>query len=158
LSSWYSGDIYIPMVLSFLWAVGVLEIYTHGSFFPLSSWYLVSIIIFLFLFYLGLVDYFVSTTLDLFTYLFIYYFWPHCLNIFYWLGFRVITTKEYCSISSFFLLSQKSNKRLMAGTITRETKKGWPKKGQKTHSPQEPKKMERASPSHSRKLSHPWPL
>jgi hypothetical protein len=62
------------------------------------------------------------------------------------LGFRVITTKEYCSISSFFLLSQKSNKRLMAGTITRETKKGWPKKGQKTHSPQEPKKMERAIP------------
>jgi hypothetical protein len=27
----------------------------------------------------------------------------------------------------FFLLSQKSNKRLMAGTITRETKKGRPK-------------------------------
>jgi hypothetical protein len=30
----------------------------------------------------------------------------------------------------------------MAGTITRETKKGRPKKGQKMHSLQEPKKNE----------------
>jgi hypothetical protein len=38
----------------------------------------------------------------------------------------------------------------------REERKERPKKGQKTHSPQEPK--ERASPSRGRRLSHPQPL
>jgi hypothetical protein len=38
------------------------------------------------------------------------------------------------------MLKQKSNKRLMVGTIIRETKRGRPKKGLKTYNPQEPKK------------------
>jgi hypothetical protein len=58
-----------PDLLIVLLVWRYIYIYTRGSFFPLSSWYLVSII-FLFLFYLGLVDYFVSTTLD---YLFIHF-------------------------------------------------------------------------------------
>jgi hypothetical protein len=47
----------------------------------------------------------------------------------------------------------------MIGTIT-GNKKARPKKGQKTNSRQEPKKMEKANPSHGRKLklSHPWSL
>jgi hypothetical protein len=38
------------------------------------------------------------------------------------------------------ILKEKSNKRLMVKTITGETKRGRPKKGQKTYNPQEPKK------------------
>jgi hypothetical protein len=54
--------------------------------------------------------------------------------------------------------NKQSNKRSMARTLTGETKRGRPKKGQKTTSPQEAKKGERASPSCGRKLSHLWPL
>jgi hypothetical protein len=42
------------------------------------------------------------------------------------------------------ILKQKSNKRSMAITITREIKKGRPKKGQKTYNPQEPKKKRKS--------------
>jgi hypothetical protein len=37
-------------------------------------------------------------------------------------------------------------------------KKGRPKKGQKMYSLQEPKKRERVSVSHGKKLFHPWLL
>jgi hypothetical protein len=39
-----------------------------------------------------------------------------------------------------------------------QDKKGMLKKGQKKHSLHEPKKRERNSLSHGRKLFHPWPL
>ncbi len=56
-------------------------------------------------------------------------------------------------------LSQISNKRLMVRTIKGRQKGKAKMKGQKMHSLLEPKKKkERTSPSHGRKLSHPWPL
>jgi hypothetical protein len=45
----------------------------------------------------------------------------------------------------------------MVGTITRKTKKK-AKERPKNKQLVEIRKRERASPSHGRKLSHPWPL
>jgi len=54
--------------------------------------------------------------------------------------------------------SQKSNKIMMARTITREKKKGGPEKGQKINNLQKPKKKKKVNPSHGSKLFHPQPL
>jgi len=45
----------------------------------------------------------------------------------------------------------------MVGTITRKMKKK-AKERPKDKQPVETKKWEKASPSHGRKLSHPWPF
>jgi len=52
---------------------------------------------------------------------------------------------------------QKSNKKSMVGTITKETKREGQGKAKRCIACQN-QKSEKASPSCSRKLSHPWPL
>jgi hypothetical protein len=55
--------------------------------------------------------------------------------------------------SQQFFSTQKTNERMMAKTILRETKRGRPKKAQKTHNPKGPKRGRQDT-----KLFHPWPL
>ncbi len=54
-------------------------------------------------------------------------------------------------------LLQKSNKRLMARTITGETKREGQRKAKICTAYRNQKKRERVSSSRDRKLSHPWP-
>ncbi len=97
-------------------------------------------------------------------------FWSHFTCIYYDVYPRLSVSTTYapsyllvslyvfrgtCKFAHQILLEQHKN---LIKDRWLEPSKGRPKKSQKTHNPQEPKKRERASPSHGRKLSHTWPL